>query len=132
MSGITKPRIQLDVAVASLLTADLRVAKDCKPDRPATAGIGEYVTCEITVENLGPDSAIGVTLTDRHISDARFAFGTTDPAAPTCSKVLDAGGLSGTVTCNLGAIAAGASVTVRVQVAGTTPRTSTTARPSRA
>lgn len=118
-SGITKPRIQLDAAVAALLSADLRIAKDCKPDRPATVAVGEYATCEITVENLGPDPAIGVTLTDRHISDAPFVFGTTAPPAPACGAVLDAGGLAGTVTCNLGAIAAGASATVRVQVAGT-------------
>ncbi len=119
MSGITRPRIQLDLAVASLLTADLRVAKDCKPDRPSTIAIGEVATCEITVENLGPDPAIGVTLTDRYISNAVFAFGSTSPAAPTCNKVLDAGSQSGTVTCDLGALASGASVTVRIDVAGT-------------
>jgi subtilisin family serine protease len=48
-SGITKPRLQLDAAVASLTETDLRVFKDCKPDQPML--VGDSATCTITVQN---------------------------------------------------------------------------------
>jgi subtilisin family serine protease len=84
-SGITKPRLQLDAAVASLTETDLRVFKDCKPDQPML--VGDTATCTITVQNLGPDPALSVMAIDEYVSDGIFEFG---PArlAPATSRSI--------------------------------------------
>lgn len=92
--------------------ADLFVQKSCKPDTFIASG--GTATCFIDVTNLGPSSARDVSLTDTHFANGGFAFtvtdATTDPAGGTCNIA------AGVVTCDLGDIAAGATVTVAVEL----------------
>jgi uncharacterized repeat protein (TIGR01451 family) len=92
--------------------ADLQVVKDCKPDRPLAAG--ETATCTIIVENLGTSDARAVTVTDTHVSDGSFDFGAFSPA-PSSSTPNPQDGY-GQVVWSLGAVAAGDSATVTVEV----------------
>jgi hypothetical protein len=62
----------------------------------------------VQITNLGPGLSTGVTLTDTLPGDVAFASST--PGVPSCNHA------SGTVTCNLGALAAGASTTVTLDV----------------
>jgi uncharacterized repeat protein (TIGR01451 family) len=89
-------------------SADLQVTKTCKPDDFAPAG--STATCTILVDNLGPNSAQNVVLTDTHVSNGAFSFGTIETSAGSCSTA------GGVVTCNLGTLAAGQRVTITVAV----------------
>lgn len=100
--------------------ADLRIHKDCKPDNPMPAG-GEAI-CEITVENLGPTSALGVRMNDRHISNGTFQFGTVTTTRGTCTATPNPQNGVGDVDCALGRLAAGDRVTIRVPVTANTPQ----------
>lgn len=99
--------------------ADLSVSATAAPN-PAT--VGGSLTFTITVANLGPDAASGVTLTDT--LSAGLTVGTVTPSQGNCS-----GG--GPVNCELGTIASGASATVTLVVtagqAGTASLTATVA-----
>ena len=119
-SGIVKPRIQLDAAVASITTADLRVFKDCKPDRPML--VGDTATCTITVQNLGPDPALGVIAIDEYVSDGIFEFGTVTTSAGTCTTTGNPQNGAGTVECDLGSILPGTSVTIKIPVTADEPQ----------
>lgn len=90
-------------------SADLQVTKTCKPDGFAAAG--STATCTILVDNLGPNSAQDVVLTDTNVSSGPFSFGTITTSAGSCGA--PAGGV---VTCNLGTLAPGARVTITVPV----------------
>jgi uncharacterized repeat protein (TIGR01451 family) len=92
--------------------ADLRVSKDCKPDRPLTAG--EEAICTITVENLGLSLARNVMALDAHLSDGTFEFGTVTTTAGTCTTTPNPQVGSGTVSCELGDVAAGDQVIIRI------------------
>ncbi len=118
--GLVTPRIQLDAAVASITTADLRVFKDCKPDRPML--VGDTATCTITVQNLGPDPALSVTAIDEYVSDGIFEFGTVTTSAGTCTTTGDPQNGAGTVTCDLGSILPGTSVTIEIPVTADEPQ----------
>jgi uncharacterized repeat protein (TIGR01451 family) len=109
-TGFTKPRIQLDAAVAEITTADLRVIKDCKPDEPML--IGETGTCTIYVDNLGPDPAMDVSTVDAFVSDGDFNFGAITTSSGTCSAA------AGTIDCDLGGMQPGARVTIEIDVVG--------------
>jgi uncharacterized repeat protein (TIGR01451 family) len=118
-TGHVKPRLQLDAAVAQLLTgADLKVVKDCKPDDTAPAGV-EF-TCTIIVENLGPDPALAVTAVDQYVSSGTFQFGSitpdSTPPKPFCTTTPNPQNGAGTVTCQLGGMAPGDAITIRVPV----------------
>jgi uncharacterized repeat protein (TIGR01451 family) len=113
-TGHVKPRIQLDAAVAALLPADLRVFKDCKPDRPLLAG--ETATCTIWVENLGPAPALDVSLVDDYISNGVFQFGFVDAEQGTCTSDPNPQLGAGSVSCSIGSLAAGAMVRVTIEV----------------
>lgn len=117
--GYVKPRIQLDAAVASLTQADLRVFKDCKPDQPLL--VGGTATCTISVQNLGPDPAIGVMAVDEYLSNGNFTFGAVTTTAGTCTTTSNPQNRSGTVTCDLGGILDGATITIRVPVTANDP-----------
>lgn len=86
--------------------ADLSIAKTGDPD-PAVAG--DSLTYSLTVSNDGPSDASGVTITDTLPDGATF-----DSATPSQGSCSEAGG---TVTCELGDVAAGASATAEIVVA---------------
>ena len=84
-----------------VLCADLAIAKTA----PSAAVPGEPLTYQLVVTNQGPDAASDVLVTDPLPTGLTFVS-----ASPGC-------GLSGqTVSCSLGALAAGTSQTLRVTV----------------
>jgi uncharacterized repeat protein (TIGR01451 family) len=85
--------------------ADLAVTTSDSPD-PVSKGA--TLTYTIVVTNQGPGTATGVLLTDVLSTSVRFVSVT--PGAGSCSQ------LDGTVTCTLGDIASGDSVTVTIDV----------------
>ena len=96
------------------VNADLSIMKTDSPD-PVT--VGQTLTYTITVTNNGPDGATGVTMTD--ILPGGVTYGSATPSQGSCSE------LSGTVTCNLGSLANGASATITILVTPTAPGTIT-------
>ena len=91
-----------------VLNADLGVTKTDSPD-PVTEG--GNITYTIVVTNYGPGAATNVTLTDT--LDEIVAFVSATPSQGTCSAS------TGTITCDIGSLANGATTTVTVVV--TTP-----------
>jgi uncharacterized repeat protein (TIGR01451 family) len=83
--------------------ADLVVAKTDAVD-PVT--VGDPVTYTVTVTNDGPVDATGVTVTDT--LDAATSYVSATPDQGSCSET------GGTITCDLGAIAAGDSVDITI------------------
>jgi uncharacterized repeat protein (TIGR01451 family) len=79
-------------------SADLKITKFCKPDRPLDAG--ETGTCTIWVDNLGPSHARNVTVIDTHVSDGEFTIDSASSSQGSCDF------LDGVVTCELGAVSA--------------------------
>ena len=96
--------------------ADLSVVKS---DAPDPVHVGQTVTYTISVSNDGPLVASGVTLTDTLPKNA--GFGTATSTQGSCA-VKPAKRL---VTCPLGSIAAGGTVTVRITVKPTSKGTIT-------
>ena len=93
-------------------TADLSVTKIDLKD-PIKAG--RLLTYRVTVRNLGPGRATSVTLTDQLPSGVSFVSAT--PQGGTCTEV------AGVVSCDLGSVARGARVGVKIIVRTTTPGT---------
>jgi uncharacterized repeat protein (TIGR01451 family) len=93
-------------------SADVSVAKTCKPDT-VVAQAGTNAFCSIVVTNNGPSFAQHVSLTDSIVGSTPFTIGTVTKTQGTCTSTSGAS-TSGTVTCNLGAIAAGGSATITV------------------
>jgi uncharacterized repeat protein (TIGR01451 family) len=89
--------------------ADLEISKADSPD-PVT--VGDNLTYTITVTNRGPDPATNVVVTDTLPSGVTFVS-----ASPGCVHS------AGVVTCNLGTIPAGDSVTITIVVTPTAPGT---------
>jgi uncharacterized repeat protein (TIGR01451 family) len=89
-------------------SADLQLTKQCKPDTPIAAG--GTGTCTILVTNLGPGEARDVVVTDTHVSNAPFTFGSITTTVGTCSVA------NGVVTCTLGDLAVRAEATITVPV----------------
>jgi uncharacterized repeat protein (TIGR01451 family) len=89
--------------------ADLEISKADSPD-PVT--VGDNLTYTITVTNNGPDAAANVVVTDILPSGVTFVS-----ASPGCVHA------AGVVTCNLGTIAVGDSVTITIVVTVTAPGT---------
>jgi uncharacterized repeat protein (TIGR01451 family) len=85
--------------------ADLDLAKVDSPD-PVAAG--QDVTYTLTVRNLGPSQASGITLTDN--LPAAVSYGSASPSQGSCSES------AGTVTCNLGTLNQSGVATVQVTV----------------
>jgi len=84
---------------------DLSILKVDNPD-PVTEG--GNVTYTISVNNIGPGDASGVSMADA--LDGAVAFVSATPSQGTCSQS------AGTVTCGIGALASGASATVTIIV----------------
>jgi len=94
-----------DEHVAVTRLADLAMAIADSRD-PATAGLGLRYT--LTTTNNGPSDASGVTVTDALPTATSFLGAV--PGSPTCTES------SGTVTCNLGQLAASANTDVIITV----------------
>jgi uncharacterized repeat protein (TIGR01451 family) len=103
-----------NTAAASVIVtalADLQLTKQCKPDGPIAAG--GTATCTILVTNLGPSDAQNVVVTDTLLSNGPFTIVSATFSPPPGSLCAIAANV---VTCNLGTVAAGAVVTITVQV----------------
>jgi uncharacterized repeat protein (TIGR01451 family) len=100
--------------------ADLSVTKTDSPD-PVL--VGGTLTYTLSAHNDGPSGATGVTVTDTLPAGVTYQSAT--PSQGSCSQA------SGTVTCNLGALANGGtatvSITVTPQSSGTITNTATVA-----
>jgi uncharacterized repeat protein (TIGR01451 family) len=96
--------------------ADLALTKTDSPDPVLVGGTLSY---GLSAHNNGPSSASGVTVTDTLPAGVTYQSAT--PSQGSCSQA------SGTVTCNLGAVASGgtatATITVVPQSAGTITNT---------
>ena len=79
-----------------------------KSDSPDPVNVGNNITYTVTIDNNGPDSATGVTLTDT--LPAGVAFVSAVSTQGTCNES------SGTVTCDIGGMANGDTVTVTIVV----------------
>ena len=94
-------------------------------DSPDPAHVGEDVTYTVQVHNDGPDNADAVTLTDTLPGGSTFETAT--PSTGTCSET------AGTVTCDLGSLAAAGdasvAITVKPDAAGTSATSPRSPRP---
>jgi uncharacterized repeat protein (TIGR01451 family) len=99
-----------DYGVVIMPVADLAIMMADSPDPIA---VGSNLVYGITVTNLGPSPATGVTLIDTLPVNALYI--TAVPSAGTCVQ------LAGTVHCNFGSIASGSGVTVSISVAPNFP-----------
>lgn len=86
--------------------ADLRLTQTDSPD-PVV--VGNNLLYTITVENLGPSNSTAPLITDTLPTGVTFVSGVT-PQGTGCSNT------NGTVSCGLGALAAGASGTAEITV----------------
>ena len=107
-------------ATETMTTADLRVFKDCKPDRPML--VGDTATCTITVQNLGPDPSYSVTAIDEYVSDGIFELGEVTTTSGTCYTTDNPQAGAGTVDCDLGTILRNTSVTIKIPVTADEPQ----------
>ena len=94
--------------VISHTLADLAVTKSASP---ASVTVGDNVTYTSAVTNNGPFGATSVTFTDTLPAGVTFVSAT--PSQGSCSES------GGTVTCDLGNLANGASATVAIVVTTT-------------
>jgi uncharacterized repeat protein (TIGR01451 family) len=92
-----------------ILAADLAVTKTAN----ATAQVGQGLTFTVTIRNLGPSTATGVTLVDTLPANVRFVAAT--PSQGACTL------LGRTLTCLIGALAVGATATVQILTVPTAP-----------
>lgn len=113
ITGWVKPRLQLAVAAGRLLSADVAVSKDCKPDLDTYVLAGEIAKCFITVRNNGPDPALGVQLVDTHVSNGSFQITqVVKPSGISCTETTP----DKVVTCDLGSLVANQSVQIEVDL----------------
>jgi uncharacterized repeat protein (TIGR01451 family) len=89
--------------------ADLAVSKIDTPD-PVFSG-GPALTYTITVDNNGPDTATGVTLSDT--LPAGVSFQSATASVGQCDEMPDMGG---TLSCGLGSLTSGSNATVTIVV----------------
>jgi uncharacterized repeat protein (TIGR01451 family) len=85
------------IGAAKAGTADLAISNSDSPD---PVGVGSNLTYAIGVQNLGPDSAGKVTVTDQLPKGVDFVSAT--PSSGKCTRK------GKTVTCDLGAVSAAA------------------------
>jgi uncharacterized repeat protein (TIGR01451 family) len=105
-----------DATLIDVTTADLAIAKTDSPD-PAKAG--GTLTYTIVVTNNGGGTATGVTMTDQLPKQAGYGSATTTQGKCTAKPSKNS------VTCNIGSMANGASVTILITVKPTNPGTLT-------
>jgi len=118
------PDVSNNTATATTIViarADLRIAKECKPDQPNRAPAGTTTFCEINVDNLGPSDAQNVVVTDRIISSMPITITavivtSTHPPGGTCLPATPIGPTtSTTITCSDLVLPAGGRNTIRVE-----------------
>jgi uncharacterized repeat protein (TIGR01451 family) len=80
---------------------------------------GDRLTYTLTVTNNGPQAATGVTVTDPLPSNVHF--NSVASTQGSCTRSATKRPKDGTVTCNLGNLANGASATITIVVTTTTP-----------
>lgn len=93
-------------------SADLSIVKTASPESVET---GEHIVYTLTVENLGPDAASNVVVTD--VLPASESFVSVNTTKGSCSHA------SGTVTCELGSLAKDEIVTITIEVIAGEPGT---------
>lgn len=94
-----------DAANVAPATADLAITKTDSPDPVA---VGGTLTYTLAVENLGPNNATGVTVTDTLPSSVTFVSATSADATCTNTGRL--------VTCDVGTLASGDTVIITITV----------------
>jgi uncharacterized repeat protein (TIGR01451 family) len=94
-----------DAAVEVSARADVAIAKTASAP---IALVGDTVIYGLTITNNGPDDAADVTVTDPLPAGGTFVSAT--PSSGTCQIA------AGTLACNLGSLAPGASATIQLQV----------------
>ncbi len=96
----------VEIAYTAILSGtDLSVTQTDSPD---PVNVVNPLAYSLTVMNAGPDAASGVTLSD--VLPAGTNFQSASASQGSCSQI------AGTVTCNIGNLAAGSSATVNVTV----------------
>ncbi len=130
VAALTSPLVQTDTAsvtsptgdpdltnntatanVTVVPAADLSLVKTASPD-PVIAN--QQLTYTLTVTNAGPDTAVNATVVDTLPAGVTFLNeGTQPPGTPTCTAA------GAVVTCPLGDIPAGGTVTATIVVAVT-------------
>jgi uncharacterized repeat protein (TIGR01451 family) len=96
------PFVAVPVTMTVLPESDLGISISDTPD-PVSAG--ELITYTLSVNNVGPDGAMGVTVVDTLPGGTTF-----DHASAGC---VEAGGI---VTCDVGTLASGASAEITIVV----------------
>ncbi len=94
---------------APITTADLSLTATAQTDAPDPVTAGLDVRYLVTVKNLGPDEATGVGLTDTLPAGTTFIEAAASQG--TCGPPV-----TGTIECDLGTLADGASATLSVVV----------------
>jgi uncharacterized repeat protein (TIGR01451 family)/CSLREA domain-containing protein len=101
--GQTRPLgARCDVGAVEMGSTDLQLTKTADA---SSVVVGGDIVYTLTVKNNGPDAALNVTVTDTLPANVTFVS-----ADPQCSEN------SGTVTCNLGPLASGASASASLTV----------------
>jgi large repetitive protein len=108
----------LDVFLATLVSADLSVALDATPESVPT---GDDIVYDLRVTNGGPDPSADVEVTLLLPEGTTFAFA--DPSTGTCAAPTPTD--ARVVTCALGDLADGGSVDVAVTATVSAPAGST-------
>jgi hypothetical protein len=109
-----------ELTFKSCAVGDVRVFKDCKPEK--TVPTGKPATCTILVENLGPGPALSVEAVDRFLSNGIFEFVAITTTVGTCTATPNPQKQQGEVRCDLGKLADGETATIKVTVMADKPQ----------
>ena len=119
MTGVQTCALPISTTVSGGVGADLRITKSDSPDPVSTGG---NITYSISASNSGPSGATSLTLSDVVPPNTTFVS-LTLAAGWSCSTPAVGG--TGTVSCTIASLAAGASAsfTLVVKVNAGTPNT---------
>ncbi|MHB1835930.1 MAG: choice-of-anchor Q domain-containing protein [Solirubrobacteraceae bacterium] len=107
--GVTRPQGKAcDIGAYEYESADLRLSTSASP---SSFEVGQGSTVTDTITNAGPSTATGVSFTDP--ASGGVSFGSVTTSQGSCSHT------SSSVSCSIGSIASGSSVTVTIVVSGT-------------